>query len=191
VAGVDAVVVFFAALAGALIGAYGGLTVERLRGRRELDLRRREDIKEGMLALNEQAAAALRICADLEATDHWPALYDEDWRMLRAKQLPGRAADMLIALARVDVLLQDTSILEQRVSEYFDVLMAPGDAGDGAGRGRLPRAAAAHAELKNAIRDQLALDKATPGWQVTARRILSLREWQARGSSFGSGPGGE
>jgi hypothetical protein len=178
VAGVDAVVVFFAALAGAGIGAYGGLTVERLRGRRELDLQRREDIKDGLLALNEQAAGALRICADLEATDHWPALYDEDWRRLRAKQLPGQAADMLIAWSRVEVLLPDTSTLEQRVSEYFDVLVAPDGAQEGGGGGRLQRAAAAHAELKNAIRDQLDGDGdgATPGWQVMARRILPPRQ---------------
>jgi hypothetical protein len=191
VAGVDAVVVFLAALAGAVIGAYGGLTVERLREGRELDLRRHEDIKEGLLALNEQAAGALRICADLEATDHWPALYDEDWRKLRAKQLPGRAADMLIAWSRVDVLLPNTSILEQRVSEYFDVLVAPDDAGNGAGEGRLPRAAAAHTELKNAIRDHLARDHATPEWPARARRILSPSEWRARASSFGSRRAGE
>lgn len=184
--GVDAVVVFLGALAGAVIGAYGGLTLERLRGRRELDLRRREDIKEGMLALNEQAAAALRICADLEATDHWPALYDDDWRKLRAKQLPGQAAEMLIALSRVEVLLPTTSIIEQRVSEYFDVLVTAGDAHDGAGNGRLARAAAAHTELKNAIREELQRDTATRGWDRTARRILSSRGWGARVSSFGS-----
>jgi hypothetical protein len=148
------------------------LTVERLRGRHEVDLRRREDIKDGLLALNEQAAEALRICADLEATDHWPALYGEDWRTLRAKQLPGRAADMLIAWSRVEVLLPSTSVLEQRVSEYFDVLIGP----DGAGEGRLQRAAAAHAELKDAIRDQLDGDGARPGWQHMARRILPPRE---------------
>ena len=127
---VDAVLVFLAALTGSVIGAYGGLTLERLRGRREIELRRREDIKQGMLAVNEHAAAALRICADLEATDHWPALYDEDWRTLRAKQLPGQAADMLLALARVDVFLPDTSIVEQRVTEYFDILIAPDDEQD-------------------------------------------------------------
>jgi hypothetical protein len=176
VAGVDAVVVFFAALAGAGIGAYGGLAVERLRGRRELDLQRREDIKDGLVALNEQAAGALRICADLEATDHWPALYDEDWRRLRAKQLPGQAADMLIAWSRVEVLLPGTSTLEQRVSEYFDVLVAPDGAQEGGGGGRLQRAAAAHAELKNAIRDQLDGDGARPGWQAMARRILPPRQ---------------
>ena len=172
-AGVDAVVVFFAALVGAGLGAYGGLTVERLRAGRELEVRHREDVKEGMLALSEHAAAALRICADLEATDHWPALYDEDWRRLRAKQLPGQATDMLIALARVEVLLPDAAVLDQRVNEYFEVLIAPDRADGGAGTGRLPRAAAAHAELKNAIRDQLAHDRATPGWQARARRLLS------------------
>jgi hypothetical protein len=176
VTGVDAVVVFFAALAGAVIGAYGGLTVERLRGRRELDLRQRQDIKDGLLALNEQAAGALRICADLEATDHWPALYDDDWRTLRAKQLPGQAADMLIAWSRVEVLLPSTSILEQRVNDYFDVLVAPDGAQEGADGGRLQRAAAAHAELKDAIRDHLNGDADAAGWQALARRILPPRD---------------
>jgi hypothetical protein len=188
---VEPVVVFFAALAGAVIGAYGGLTLERLRGRRELDLRRREDIKAGMVALNEQAAAALRICADLEATDHWPTLYDEDWRKLRAKQLPGQAADMLTALARVEVLLPDTSIIEQRVSEYFDILIAPDDAEEKPGHGRLARAAAAHTELKHAIREELERDAATSGWDVTARRIHALRERGARVSSLGSRQDGQ
>jgi hypothetical protein len=176
VTGVDAVVVFFAALVGAGVGAYGGLTVERLRGRHEVDLRRREDVKDGLLALNEEAAGALRICADLEATDHWPALYGEDWRALRAKQLPGQAADMLIAWSRVEVLLPSTSLVEQRVSEYFDVLISPDGAQEGAGGGRLQRASAAHAALKDAIRDQLEGDGATPPWQVMARRILPPRK---------------
>jgi hypothetical protein len=188
---VDAVIVFFGALAGAVIGAYGGLTVERLRGRRELDLRRREDIKEGLLALNEHAAAALRICADLEAADHWPALHDDDWRKLRAKQLPSQAADMLIALARVDVFLEHTSLVEQRVSDYFDILVAPDDKQDRGERGRLARAAAAHTELKNAIRDELARDTATPAWHGAARRILSPREWRTGLASFGSSQDGE
>jgi hypothetical protein len=173
---VDAVVVYFAALAGAGIGAYGGLTVERLRGRHERDVRRREDIKDGLLALNEQAAEALRICADLERSDHWPALYGEDWRTLRAKQLPGRAADMLIAWSRVEVLLPSASTLDERVNAYFDVLVAPDGGQEGAEGGRFERAAAAHAELKDAIREQLAGDGATPGWQHMARRILPPRE---------------
>jgi hypothetical protein len=188
---VDAVLVFFAALTGSVVGAYGGLTVERLRGRREIDLRRREDIKQGMLAVSEHAAAALRICADLEATDHWPALYDEDWRTLRAKQLPGQAADMLLALARVDVFLPDTSIVEQRVTEYFDILISPNDEHEGIDRGRLARAAAAHAELKSAIREELQRDSAAPGWQVTARRMLSPREWRNGLASFGTRRDGE
>jgi hypothetical protein len=173
---VEAGVVFFAALVGAGLGAYGGLTVERLRGRHELDVRRREDIKEGLLVVNERAGEALRICADLERADHWPALYGDDWRTLRAKQLPGRAADMLVAWSRVEVLLPGASTLGQRVGEYFDVLVAP-DGGSEAGEGgRLQRAAAAHAELRDAIRDQLDGDGATAGWQQLARRILSPRD---------------
>jgi hypothetical protein len=182
---VDAVVVFFGALAGAVIGVYGGLTVERLRGRRELEHRRREDIKAGLVALNEHAAAALRICADLEAAGHWPGLQDDDWRTLRAKQLPAQAADMLTALARVDVFLPDASIIERRVSDYFDVLIAPDDQRDRAGRGRLARAAAAHAQLRNAIREELQRDADVPGWYGTARRVVSPREWRAGLASFG------
>ena len=186
-AGVDGVVVFFAALAGAVIGAYGGLTVDRLRGRRELDLRRRQDIQDGMLALNEHAAAVLRICADLEATDHWPSLYGEDWRELRAKQLPGRAADMLIALARVELFLPDASVIGQRVDEYFDILMASDPERDGKQEGRLARAAAAHTELKHAIREELERVTTTPSWYDTVRRVLSPpSEWRARSSSHRS-----
>ena len=173
VAGVNAVVVFFGALAGAVIGAYGGLTVERLRGRRELALQRRQDIKEGMLALNEHAAAALRICADLEATSHWPALYDEEWRSLRAKQLPGQAADMLIALARVELFLPETSIVGQRVNDYFDVLMVIAGERDGTQGDRLAPAAAAHAALKHAIREELEPTSAGHAWYDSFRRVLS------------------
>ena len=123
-AGVETVVVFLGALAGAVIGAYSGVTIERLRGQHELVLQRHNDIKQGLLAINEHAAAALRICADLQATEHWPTLYGDDWRKLRAKQLPGQATDMLTALARVELLLTNPSTIEQRVNEYFDILIA-------------------------------------------------------------------
>ena len=186
-AGVDGVVVFFGALAGAVIGAYGGLTVERLRGRRELDLRRRHDIQDGLLVLNERAAVALRICADLEATDHWPSLYGEDWRKLRAKQLPGQAADMLIAWARVELFLPDSSVVGLRVDEYFDILMGSDGEREGTQKGRLARAVTADTALKQAIREELERASATPSWSDTVRRVFSPRpEWRARFSSHWS-----
>jgi len=163
---------------------YGGLTVERLRGRRELDVRRREDIKAGMLAINEHAAAALRICADLDATAHWPALYGEDWPTLRAKQLPGHAAEMLIALSRVELFLPDTSVIEQRVDEYFEILVAPDEDGTEPENRRLARAAAAHTALKHAIREELERAMATPSWYASARQTLTRPGWRPRVSSF-------
>jgi hypothetical protein len=170
---VETVVVFLGALAGAVIGAYGGVTVERLRDQHELALQRREDIKEGLLAINEHAAAALRICADLEVTEHWPALYGDDWRTLRAKQLPGQAADMLTALARVELFLANPSTIEQRVNEYFDILIAPNNEDGEHEERRLARAAAAQTALKHAIREELDPVTARPGWAATARRVLS------------------
>ena len=163
---------FLGALVGAVIGAYGGITVERLRGRHDLTLARRQEVTQGMLAINEHAAAALRICADLEATDHWPALYGDDWRKLRRKQLPAEAADILVALARVELFLSDASILEQRVDEYFDILMAPDDAAGEQHDRRLARAAAAHAALKHAIREEL--ERATAGPDVGGRVRAAL-----------------
>jgi hypothetical protein len=173
VAGVETVVVFLGALAGAVIGAYGGVTVERLRGQHELALQRRDDIKEGLLAINEHAAAALRICADLQVTEHWPALYDDDWRKLRAKQLPGQATDMLIALARVELFLANPSTIEQRVNEYFDILIAPDNEDGEHEQRRLSRATAAHTALKHALREELERVTASPGWAGTAKRVLS------------------
>ena len=122
-----------------------------------------------------------------EATDHWPALYGEDWRKLRAKQLPQEAADILIALARVELFLSDTSVLEQRVDEYFDILMAPDDAAGERQEGRLAPAAAAHTALKHAIREEL--ERATPGptWPGRMRAALSRSvrpEWRQRASSY-------
>jgi hypothetical protein len=193
-AGVDVVVGFLGALVGAVIGAYSGVTAERLRGEHELTLQRRREITEGMLAINEHAAAALRICADLQATDHWPALYGEDWRELRAKQLPGEAADILIALARVELFLSDASILEQRVDEYFDILMAPDDAADEGQEPRLTRAAAAHTALKHAIRDELERATAGPRWTGRVRGALSRLvrpEWRGRASSYLGRRGGD
>lgn len=174
---------FLGALVGAVIGAYGGVTVERLRGQHDLALQRRQEVTQGMLAINEHAATALRICADLEATDHWPALYGDDWRKLRAKQLPVEAADILVALARVELFLPDASILEQRVDEYFDILMAPGDAAGEHQEGRLARAADAHAALKHAIREEL--DRATsgPDWSARVRAALAQPAWRGRAPS--------
>ncbi len=137
-------VVFLGALAGAVIGAYSGVTVERLRGQHELVLQRRDDIKQGLLAINEHAAAALRICADLQLTERWPTLYGDDWGKLRAKQLLGEAADMLTALARVELFLVDPSTVEEGVNEYFDILMAPDNDDGEHEEPRLTRAAAAH-----------------------------------------------
>ncbi len=177
-------VVFLGALAGAAIGAYGGVTVERLRGQHELAVQRREDIKEGLLAVNEHAAAALRICADLQATEHWPALYGDDWPKLRAKQLPGQAADMLTALARVELFLANPSTIEQRVNEYFDILTAP-DTEDGEHEERrLARAAAAQTALKHAIRDELEPVTTSPGWVGTAQRMRSRLASRVRASSY-------
>jgi hypothetical protein len=173
VAGVDTVVVFLGALAGAVIGAYSGVTVERLRGQHDLVLRRRDDIKQGLLAINEHAAAALRICADLQVTEHWPTLYGDDWRKLRAKQLPGQAADMLTALARLQLLLVDPSTVEQRVSEYFDILMAPDNDDEQPEQRWFTRAAAAHTALKHALREELEPVTATRDWAGTARRLPS------------------
>lgn len=190
----DAVVGFLGALVGAGIGAYAGVTVERLRGQHDLTLQRRKEITEGMLAINEHAAAALRICADLQATDHWPALYGEDWRNLRAKQLPQEAADILIALARIELFLSDTSVLEQRVDEYFDILMAPDDVAGEHQEGRLPRAAAAHTALKHAIRGELDTATPSPNWPGGARGALSRLvrpEWRDRASSYLGRRGGD
>jgi hypothetical protein len=173
VAGVETVVVFLGALAGAVIGAYSGVTVERLRGQHGLVLQRRDEIKEGLLAINEHAAAALRICADLQVTEHWPALYDDDWRKLRAKQLPGQATDMLIALARVELFLANPSTIEQRVNEYFDILIAPDNEDGEHEQRRLSRATAAHTALKHALREELERVTASPDWAGTAKRVLS------------------
>ena len=169
----ETVVVFLGALAGAVIGAYGGVTVERLRGQHAVALQRRDDIKEGLLALNEHAAAALRICADLHVTEHWPALYGDDWPTLRAKQLPGQAADMLTALARVELFLANPSTIEQRVNEYFDILIAPDNQDKKHDERRLTRAAAAQTALKHALREELDRVTASPRWAGTARRVLS------------------
>ena len=172
-ADVETVVVFLGALAGAVIGAYSGVTVERLRGQHELVLQRRDDIKQGLLAINEHAAAALRICADLQVTEHWPTLYDDDWRKLRAKQLPGQAGDMLTALARVELFLSNPSTVEQRVNEYFDILMtADNEDGENAEH-RFARATAAHTGLKHAIRQELEPVTGSPDWARTARRVPS------------------
>jgi len=184
VAGVETVVVFLGALAGAVIGAYGGVTIERLRGQHELALQRRKDIKEGLLAINEHAAAALRICADLQVTEHWPALYDDDWRTLRAKQLPGQAADMLTALARVELFLANPATIEQRVTEYFDILIAPNNEDGEHKERRLARAAAAHTALKHALREELDRGTASPRWAETAKRMLSRLASRVRASSY-------
>jgi len=172
VAGVDTFVVFLGALLGAGIGAYSGVTVERLRGKHELVLQRRDDIKEGLLAVNERAAAALRICADLQRTEHWPTLYDDDWRTLRAKQLQSQAADMLIALARVELFLADPSTIEQRANEYFDILTSPETEEGQPAERRYAAAAAAHIPLKHALREELArVTAANAGWAGAAGRM--------------------
>ncbi len=171
--GVETVVVFLGALAGAVIGAYSGVTIERLRGRHERVLQRRDDIKQGLLAINEHAAAALRICADLQATEHWPTLYDDDWRKVRAKQLPGQATDMLTALARVELFLANPSTIEQRVNEYFDILIAPDNDDEEHEQRRFTRATAAHTALKHAIREELEPVTANPDWAATAKRVPS------------------
>jgi hypothetical protein len=173
VAGVETVVVFLGALAGAVIGAYGGVTVERLRGRHELVVQRRDDIKEGLVAINEHAAAALRICADLQVTEHWPTLYGDDWRKLRAKQLLGQAADMLTALARVELFLANPSTIEERVNEYFDILITPDNEDGEQEQRRLLRATGAHTALKHALREELERVTTSPGSAGTAKGILS------------------
>jgi hypothetical protein len=170
---VQTAIVFLGALAGALVGAYAGVTIERLRGRQEAALRRLDDARQAMLAVNGHAAAALRICADLDATGHWPTLYGEDWRVLRAKQLPGEATDMLVAVSRAELFLADTSEIEQRANEYFGALVAAGEDGDGeVASGRLARATAAHAALTRALREELERLDAASG-QTGATRAMS------------------
>jgi hypothetical protein len=173
VVGVETIVVFLGALAGAVLGAYGGVTIERLRGQREVALQRREDIKQGLLAINQHAAVALRICADLRATDHWPTLYGDDWRALRAKQLPAEAADMLVALAQVELFLADTSTIEQRANEYFDILTAADNEDGKPTSERLTRAAAAHTALTRALREELERANAGSDWTGATTRVLS------------------
>ena len=170
---VETVVVFLGALAGAVLGAYGGVTIERLRGQHEVALQRREDIKQGLLAVNQHAAVALRICADLRATGHWPTLYGDDWRALRAKQLPVEAADMLVALAQVELFLADTSTIRQRANEYFDILTAADDEEREPTSERLTRAAAAHTALTRALREELERATARSDWTGATRRGLS------------------
>jgi hypothetical protein len=168
---VQTAIIFLGALVGAAFGAYAGVTIERLRGRHEAALQRRDDVRQGILAVNGHAAAALRICADLEATDHWPALYGDDWRVLRAKQLPGEATDMLVALSRVELFLADTSEIQQRAHDYFGILVAADENGEPAS-GRLARATAAHTALTHALREELGrLDAAAD--QTGAARVLS------------------
>jgi hypothetical protein len=169
---VETVIVFLGALAGAVLGAYGGVTLERLRGRHEVALQRREDIKQGIFAVNQHAAAALRICADLQATGHWPTLYGDDWRVLRAKQLPGEATDMLVALARVELFLADTSGIERRANEYFDILMAT-DEDEEPSSERLTRVTAAHTALTRALREELERSNPESDWAGVPRRALS------------------
>jgi hypothetical protein len=169
---VETVMVFLGALAGAVLGAYGGVTIERLRGRHDVALQRREDIKQGILAVNQHAAAALRIYADLQATDHWPTLYGGDWKVLRAKQLPHEATDMLVALGRVELFSANTSAIEQRANEYFAILMAADEDGEPTS-GRLTRAAAAHAALTRALREELERADAASTSTGVARRVLS------------------
>jgi hypothetical protein len=168
---VQTVIIFLGALVGATFGAYAGVTIERLRGRQEAALQRRDDVRRGILAVNQHAAAALRICADLEATGHWPALYGDDWRDLRAKQLPGEATDMLVAVSRVELFLADTFEIEERANDYFGILVAADEDGEPA-QGRLARATAAHTALTRALREELGrLDAATD--QTGAARVLS------------------
>jgi hypothetical protein len=169
---VETVIVFLGALAGAVLGAYGGVTIERLRGQREVALQRREDIKQGLLAVNQHAAAALRICADLRATGHWPTLYGDDWRVIRAKQLPHEATDMLVAVARMELFLADTSAIGARANEYFDILMAADEDGE-PGSERLTRAAAAHTALTRALREELERADAPSNSNGAAGRALS------------------
>lgn len=175
---VETAIVFVGALAGAVLGGYGGVTIERLRGQHEIALQRREDLKQGILAINQHAAAALRICADLKATGHWPTLYGDDWRVLRAKQLPREATDMLLALARVELFSADTSAITARANEYFDILMAADE--DGEPTGRLTRAAAAHTALTRALREELERANPTSDWTSAAKRVTSRLVARAR-----------
>jgi hypothetical protein len=187
----DGLVVFVGALVGAVLGAYGELTLERLRGRRALELQRLEDVERGLLNINEHATAALRICADLRASQVRPALYGADWRELRARQLPDRAAEMLVALARVDLFLSDGSAIEQRVNDYFDVLVAlPTETGE-SDEQRLALATEAHAHLKVALRDELSLTTTSPGGVAALRRLgARWSTWPGRVSSYlGRGAG--
>jgi hypothetical protein len=167
---VETAIVFLGALVGAGVGAYAGVTIERLRGRHQVALRRRDDVREAMAAVDRHAATALRICADLEATGHWPALYSDDWRALRAKQLPGEATDMLVALSRVELFGADTSEIEPRANDYFGVLVAADEDGE-PGNGRLARATAAHTALAHALREELGRLDAASG-QTGAARVL-------------------
>ncbi len=169
---VQTAIVFLGALVGATLGAYAGVTIERLRGRHEIALQRRDDIRQGMLAVSRHAAAALRICADLEATDHWPALYGDDWRLLRAKQLPGEATDMLVALSQVELFLADTSEIERRANDYFGILVAADEDGEPPS-GRLARATAAHTALTRALREELGRLDAASDQTGAAARVLS------------------
>jgi hypothetical protein len=170
--GVQTAIVFLAALIGATFGAYAGVTIERLRGEHEVALRRRDEVRQGMLAVSRHAAAALRICADLEATGHWPALYGDDWRLLRAKQLPGEATDMLVALSRVELFLADTSEIERRANDLFGILVAADEDGEPAS-GRLARATAAHADLTRALREELERFDAGSDQTGPAARVLA------------------
>jgi hypothetical protein len=167
---VQTAIVFLGALVGATFGAYAGVTIERLRGRRQVALERRDEVRQAVLAVNQHAAAALRICADLEATGHWPALYEDDWRSLRAKQLPGEATDMLVAVSRVELFLADTSEIERRANEYFGTLVAADEDGE-PGSGRLARVTAAHSALTHVLRDELGRLDAAPD-RTGAARVL-------------------
>jgi hypothetical protein len=177
---VQTAIVFLGALGGAILGAYAGVTIERLRGRRDVALQRHDDVRQGMLAVNQHAAAALRICADLEATGHWPSLYGDDWRGLRAKQLPGEATEMLVAVSRLELFLADTSEIEQRANDYFSVLVAADQNGEPAS-GRLTHATAAHTALNRALREELGrLDAASNGTGAGARVLSPLSRLASR-----------
>jgi hypothetical protein len=169
---VQTAIVFLAALVGATLGAYAGVTIERVRERHDAALQRRDDVREGILAVNQHAAAALRICADLEATGHWPALYGDDWRVLRAKQLPGEATDMLVALSRVELFLADTSEIARRAHDLFGILVAADGDGEPAS-GRLERATAAHNALTRALREELERLDAPSNQTGAAARVLA------------------
>jgi hypothetical protein len=187
---VQTAIVFLAALIGATLGAYAGVTIERVRGRHEVALQRRDDVREGILAVSRHAAAALRICADLEATGHWPALYGDDWRLLRAKQLPGEATDMLVALSRVELFLADTSEIERRANDYFGILVAADGDGEPAS-GRLERATAAHTALTRALREELERLDAASNQMGAAARVLAPISRAASHVRAGVHPGRE